>query len=254
VFLPPTITPGSCDLGINLENSSNRTNHQKTQALYKYTNHNKQIHFKNIIRIWTDGSVLDNNNCSCSIIISFNNKELTIQYKIQGNITFGETTAICIALLCTNLLNLQLPIYLFTDSQNSYNNIFNKISPKTHNPTILNYIKKQFIFHNFNLIKIPSHCNIIGNDIADNLANSGHQLINTLNANSLIELKQAFENHIKNFINNINLKTNCSLINKHYPSTSFPPTSNFTDYNLVSPFPFLLLVTITSRVVIYDLL
>ena len=97
-FLNPKILPGSINLGIG--NSTNRTINDKNISLQKYNNYLKNLP-NNYIGIWTDSSVLKNNtSVGCDIYINFNNfLELKIQFKIRGNITFGEINAIVVSLL-----------------------------------------------------------------------------------------------------------------------------------------------------------
>jgi ribonuclease HI len=195
------LKPGSCNL--NISNSNKRTKQEKLQAKNNFLFYETKLP-KNCIQIWTDGSLKNNNDiCGCGIFIIFPNKmKLKIYYKIRGDISFGETTAITISLLILQKMKNNLPIFVFTDSENAYNSCFNHIKNNTSHPTIKNFLKKQIYYTNTHIIKISSHCNIINNDIVDEMANKAIQITNIANFNSLTEIRQSIIYKFEQYYNN----------------------------------------------------
>jgi len=198
-YQPYTFIPSSCNLAHNCGNSTSRTTAQKSQALTNYQTYKSSLNFPHI-SVYTDGSVLKNQEtCACGIFIQNPTHEFTAQFVMIGNITTGETYAFTAALLMLDLLHLSLPIYIYTDSYNAFQNSFNPIRIRTAHPTIINYLKTKLLFHDTHL---ASHCNIPYNDYADTLAADAHYFSNPLNCNSLIELKQSLLQHFQDWYQN----------------------------------------------------
>ena len=191
-FLNPKIQPGSINLSIG--NSTSRTIKDKNISLQKYNNYLKNLP-NNYIGIWTDSSVFKTStSAGCGIYINFNNIiELKIQFKVRGNITYGEINAIVASLLIIDCFHTNLPIFIFTDSENSFNSAFQKINKTTLYPTLKQFLRKRVLLTQTYLIKISSHYNIANNELADNLAKHANNLCNSLNFDSLIELQQSIQ-------------------------------------------------------------
>jgi ribonuclease HI len=199
-------------------------------AKNNYLRYEKQLNKKHI-EVWTDGSVKNNSDiCGCGILILFpNRRKLKIYYKIRNNITFGETSAIVIALLILQKMNNILPIFVFTDSENAYNSCFNPIKITTGNPTMRNFLKKQIYFTNTHIIKISSHCDIQYNEVADEMANKANNILNIINFDSVTEIKQSIILKFEEFYKNNKLLTPYKIYSdpKYFPDN----TNNFIFFN-----------------------
>ena len=196
----------STNLTFSCGNAQNRSSQQQHLALSNYKHYLKQLPYP-AIQIYTDASVTQSSsNCGCGISIFTSHQKLTIQFLIHNSIIAGETFAVATSFLICKWLNLNLPVYCFTDSLNTFTSSFNSIRARTSHPSLIQFIKTCLLFSDFHLIKIASHVQIVPNDEVDQLAKQARLLPNVLNANSLIELRQSILFHFKRFYSNIPLQ------------------------------------------------
>lgn len=150
--------------------------------------------------IYTDGSII-NNTAGIGIYIKTKNSHIYQDYKIKNyaSITTAELIAIHKALKTAEEMNLIQPI-IYTDSLTSCNTIRTAQKQTQIEEIIYNTIKTA-IKIKAEIIWIPSHVGIRGNEIADELAKKG-----TITEN-YIDNKYRYSDVIKKFQNEMENKT-----------------------------------------------
>jgi ribonuclease HI len=187
------------DIGTDLGKSGERSIEQQNIALKRY----KQINYNyQMVKIWTDGSVQENHPelCGSGIIIKFPQFYFTISIFSRGTINFAELIAINVAILFCEIIENTNPILLFTDSQFCFNNCFKNFNNNTLFPSFINHIQKNLFNNNLNIIKIPGHCKIPGNELADFHAKKSTNLPDPTEFNSLFELADQLKIPFTNFM------------------------------------------------------
>jgi ribonuclease HI len=187
------------DIGTNLGKSGDRTIEQQNIAFKRY----RQIKYNyQMVKIWTDGSVQENypELCGSGIIIKFPQFYFTISIFSRGTINFAELIAINIAILFCDIIENTNPILLFTDSQFCFNNCFKNFNKNTLFPSFINHIQEKLFNNTLNIVKIPGHCKIPGNELADFHAKKSLNLQDPNEFNSFSELADQLKTHFYNFM------------------------------------------------------
>lgn len=133
-----------------------------------------QRNYEKHIEIYTDGSKLSSGSASAAVYIpELNRKVITFKLNADHSILGCELYAISKALELVEILNSNKQYIIITDSQSALSAIKNttKISYQTLIEPIQMSIRRNL---NVKLQWTPSHCGIIGNDIADKAAKLGH--------------------------------------------------------------------------------
>ena len=175
------------------ENPNILTSLVKTHCLNTYSSH---------LHIYTDGSLLENNDCGAAFIIP--------QYRIVKSYYIGsllsiftaELTAIMMALTCLfDLIGENTKIVLFVDSLSVLKTLENfGIQTRADLVYEIYYLLYQLFIKNNSVTFcwIPSHCNILGNEQADKAAKRGAQRkANYIHLPIPISIEE-YNNHLQN--------------------------------------------------------
>ena len=160
----------SQDINRSTKESLKRCKLQIPEALNRYN----QIQYnQQLVYIWTDGSYNNKihlNKSACGIVVKFPQFYFTIQILISGTINFAELVAISAAIFFNQIIENNKPLLIFTDSQFCFDSIFSSIKKDSVFSSFIIQIQQLVHLNQVNIVKIPSHCGIIGNELADNLA------------------------------------------------------------------------------------
>ena len=185
----------SQDIGKGLKKVKDRTEILKRYHKIQYS--------QNLVYVWTDGSYKESahfDKCACGIVIKFPQFYFTIQVLSIGTINFAELLAISIVLVFNQIIRNHAPLLIFTDSQFCFNSIFSKISKETIFSSFISQIQNQVWSNNINIVKIPSHCGILGNELADQIAKRGLNLPASIEINSYNEITELIGPSISSFL------------------------------------------------------
>ena len=175
------------------ENPNILTSLVKTHCLNTYSSH---------LHIYTDGSLLENNDCGAAFIIP--------QYRIVKSYYIGsllsiftaELTAIMMALTCLlDLIGENIKIVLFVDSLSVLKTLENfGLQTRADLVYEIYYLLYQLFMKNNNVTFcwIPSHCGISGNEQVDKAAKRGAQRkANYIHLPIPISIEE-YNNHLQN--------------------------------------------------------